>query len=389
VQAEYGEGGYVLVVGRGLVKLVYSRGGVSTGSVRRARPRPVVEEDQGDWYSVDVMSSRSAARLREKLACLPLELLGDRPLFLAFTVPGQWRRWVGDIDRWESMRRNMVKRWVRQWGPLMGVWVREFQGSGAPHMHWYVRCPDSVSDADYQGLVRYTLVVRALVDEFGADGKEVMPRIGIQHSGRWKGQDFGGRFAEALRRHWSEVVTGGADAWPDDPSRKREAGLHYARGVNIRTVFYGDGAASEADKSRVLGYMATEMGKGSQKRAPFGFGGVRRWAGSWGRNRGFRPEVVVRPVPPEVGPHVARVLEARLREQIVRQYEPERAAEILRTRDRRVGYHGLTIIGLGEGELEILLAQAHADSDLGRVDWQSDPVEVLPEIGEEELWESL
>lgn len=329
---------------------------VPSGPLRTGR-RPVARKESGRADSIQIAGRRAMARLRRTVAALPVEMLGERPLWITLTVPGDWRRWVPDQRVWESMRRAMVDRWEYRYGRLIGVWVREFQESGAPHMHWYVACPAEVEDRDYQQLVRRTLLAKELEE---TEGKGAVPVIGSVKEGPFRGQWFGGRFAMWLRRAWSETVTGGTH------------GAHHARGVDVRTSYWSEGAAREADKVRVLSYMAGEMGKPGQKRVPYGFGEVRRWWGIFGRDLGFAPRFEYQALPDELGRAVAAEMEAWVRGEIVRRNSPERAAQILANRDRRLEWHGVEALGLYGERLDELLARAERQAEQSAVDVWAD-----------------
>jgi hypothetical protein len=346
-------GGYVLERGRGYTAIAYREVTEGRpGSANRALGR-----ERGEVDAVQVMSARSLARLRREVAALPVEMLGNRPLWMTLTVPRNWRKHVPDIDTWEGMRRRLVDRWEHQYGRLIGVWVREFQEAGAPHMHWYVALPAGVTDGQYRGLVERTLLAKQLEEEYGVEeGRAVVPTVGIQHRGRWAGSSFGGAFAMWLRRAWSEVVTGGT------------VGVHYARGVDVRTSYWSDGAAQASDKIGVLAYMAGEMGKARQKRVPYGFGEMRRWWGLFGRDLGFRPVIEAEALDHEIGRAVAAEMEAWVRDRIVRMNTEERAAEIIANRERRREYHGVEALGLYGDGLKALLARAAARVEAERAD---------------------
>lgn len=346
-------GGYLLETGRGYAAVVYREatqgrpGGTGRGAVKQ----------RAEVDAVQVISARSLARLRREVAALPVEMLGTRPLWITLTVPRNWRQYVPNVETWEAMRRRLVDRWEHEHGRLMGAWVREFQESGAPHMHWYVALPGGVSDAEYAGLVERTLLAKRLVEEYGEEeGRAIVPTVGIQHRGRWAGASFGGAFAMWLRRAWSEVVTGGT------------VGVHYARGVDIRTSYWSDGAAQASDKIGVLAYMAGEMGKARQKRVPYGFGEMRRWWGLFGRDLGFRPVIRVEALDHELGRAVAAEMESWVRERIVRMNSEERAAEIIGNRDKRRDYHGVEALGLYGDALQAVLARAAARVEAERAD---------------------
>jgi hypothetical protein len=95
------------------------------------------------------MTHRSRMNMRRLFVSLPWELLGSRPALISLTYPKNWQRWVPDGRVWERHRRVFERRWVRKWGePLIGVWVKEFQASGRPHLHLYVGLPSLMSDDD-------------------------------------------------------------------------------------------------------------------------------------------------------------------------------------------------------------------------------------------------
>jgi hypothetical protein len=124
---------------------------------------PVIEamiEEAAKKYRGDLgQSRRSRMNMRRLFVSLPWELLGRRPALISLTYPGNWQRWVPDGRVWERHRRAFERRWVRRWGePLVGVWVKEFQGSGRPHLHLYVGLPSAMADEDYAGLRERTLL---------------------------------------------------------------------------------------------------------------------------------------------------------------------------------------------------------------------------------------
>ena len=88
------------------------------------------------------LSNRSRMNMRRLFLSLPWELCGPRPALISLTYPAHWVRWVPDGRTWERHRKSFERRWVRRWGePLVGVWVKEFQGTGRPHLHLYVGLP--------------------------------------------------------------------------------------------------------------------------------------------------------------------------------------------------------------------------------------------------------
>lgn len=77
--------------------------------------------------------------MRWLFAALPWELLGPRLAMLSLTYPGEWREWLPDGRALDGHRRAFLERWRRRWGAPVGVWVKEFQASGRPHLHLYWR----------------------------------------------------------------------------------------------------------------------------------------------------------------------------------------------------------------------------------------------------------
>jgi hypothetical protein len=131
-------------------------------------------------------------------ATLPWEVLGARLVMLSLTYPGDWRPWVVDGREFDGRRRAFLERWRRRWGAPAGVWVKEFQQSGRPHMHLYLAIPDEVQAHEYEGLRERTVLRHRLERQHGRyDGRAKLPAIG---------QKYGGEFAMWLRDSWSEVV---------------------------------------------------------------------------------------------------------------------------------------------------------------------------------------
>jgi hypothetical protein len=96
------------------------------------------------------MSERSRREMSRWVLSLPFEMLGERPLWITLTYPGDWRRWVPDGPTLERHRRASGQAWYRGFGERpVGFWSKEFQlAEGRPHLHLLMRGPDSIPDAD-------------------------------------------------------------------------------------------------------------------------------------------------------------------------------------------------------------------------------------------------
>lgn len=215
------------------------------------------------------MSQRSLWAMRRAIYDLPLQAL-SRPVLITLTYPGgTWRDYVANDQVWGAHRDRLFKRWERRWGePVKGVWVKEFQRRGAPHLHVVASLPAAVSDEDYGGLQARSKRLFGVHNTFGKPAAGEVWRAVEGEFGRW------------LRTQWSEVVTG--NVLTDRASRR-----HHARGVTLRVRFdHGEGELE--NRVRMIGYLLGEFGKTDQKQAPGDFGGVRQW---WGyRGPGFKPE---------------------------------------------------------------------------------------------------
>jgi hypothetical protein len=150
----------------------------------------------------------------------------------------------------------------------VGVWVKEFQESGRPHLHLYVGLPAAMAREDFTGLRERTLLRQRLERRFGRyEGRKRLPAIG---------GEYGGEFAMWLRTAWSEVV-----------GTQGHVQLHHARGADVAVMFWTEEAAEKADRTAVAEYLAREAAKWRQKKPPSGFVGVGRYFGYWGRTVGF------------------------------------------------------------------------------------------------------
>lgn len=207
---------------------------------------------------------------------------------VTLTYPGNWQDWVPDGMALDRHRRAFAERWRRRFGTLTGVWVKEFQEAGRPHLHMYLALPDAVSAEEFLGLRLRTVMGQRLEKQLGQyRGRAFLPPIGGQ---------YGGAFGDWLLAAWSGVV---------GTAGKGEK--HEQRGVDVRVCFWTDGAA-EKDRMEVARYFFKESGKLAQKEPPEDFGPVGRYWGYWGKEEGFRPAERVTVVSPDVAAELERRL---------------------------------------------------------------------------------
>ncbi|HET9731602.1 MAG TPA: hypothetical protein VFP54_02900 [Acidimicrobiales bacterium] len=363
----WAEDRFGLVVSRGYVQLVRHSGRPSPSAGRGVAPfKPTPGEDEliGQELESEELeaeeaaalgrgdrgqTSRSRNNMRRLFGSLPWEMLGTRPAMISLTYPGEWRKWVPDGRVMEAHRRAFERRWVRRWKePLVGVWVKEFQESGRPHMHLYVGLPTAMSAEDYAGLRQRTLIRRSLERQLGQyEGRKALPAIS---------QQFGGEFAMWIRTAWAEIV-----------GTQGKHQRHHARGVDVAVMFWTDDAEAAADRTRVAEYLAGEASKWRQKRPPKDFSGVGKYFGRWGGHVGFNPirEEV------EIDRLVAAEMERRLARWVgwkiyVRSYGRSRT---LHPQTRILLRHwgdGITAFGLGPEQAARLLRWSEAAAERKR-----------------------
>lgn len=202
---------------------------------------------------------------------------------------------------------------------MVGLWVVEYQRRGAPHLHMYVRLPESVSEEGFLVLQERTA------------REQARKREGTYEWGRK--EPVAGEFGRWARDAWSDVVT------------KRTHAGHHVAGVDIRTFFARGHDWSVADGVQVGQYLANEIGKRHQKEPPAGFGRGHQW-GTWGD---FAP--VIRWEGP-VEPALAMALEGRLVLWIAEHYGGRHPAVSMRVRGR-----GVTAVGMRVEDALVLLAE--------------------------------
>jgi hypothetical protein len=284
------------------------------------------------------MSNKSRNRMKFALGSLPWELLGERLVMLSLTYPGDWGTWVPDGRVWNRQRRAFLERWRRKWGDPMGVWVKEFQESGRPHLHLYLAVPDSVPDQEFEGLRARTLLRKSLERKYGKyEGRAKLPPIGGQ---------YGGEFAMWLRTAWSEVV-----------GTQGVVKAHHARGVDVTVSFWTDEEARTRDRVTVAKYLAGESGKFAQKKPPAGFFHVGRYWGVIGEHLGFtvaeEDSIVAAAVAYELEHRMERLVRGRMLKQFGHSGLLSR---------RRAGT-GITVLDLRPHETERLLRWSMAAAE--------------------------
>ena len=248
------------------------------------------------------MSAEARMRLRRLVDSLPWAAVSS-PIMVTLTYPGEWRDWVPDAVKFEAHRRAFIERWARRYGRPSGLWVKEFQKGGRPHLHFLLGLPRLVTADEYEGLRQRTLLQQRLESMFGKrEGRGKLPTIGRQSSGAYQGEDFGGEFAYWLREAWSSVV-GTSGRTP----------LHHGRGVDVTVVSWSEEARRAAQWEQVSDYLAKEASKWGQKVVPEGFGRVVRFYGLLRGDGSFQPDVVKLSVDEDSWQLVVRVLSRYLR----------------------------------------------------------------------------
>jgi len=293
------------------------------------------------------LSSRSRMNMRRLFVSLPWELVGPRPALISLTYPGVWQPWVTNGRQWEVHRRAFERRWVRRWKePLVGVWVKEFQTSGRPHLHLYVGLPSAMSDEDFVRLRERTVQRHRLQRQYGRfQGRRHTPPLSLG--------PYQNEFADWLLGAWSQIVgTDSENSWKRqfDPKGSEH---HRTKGADVAVMFWTDEAEAGTDRTRVAQYLASEAGKFAQKRPPPGFEKVGRYFGVWGRSVGFRPETTTTPLDPDVAAEVeARLVRwVRWKLRVLRRGAPPATPPMT-----HFPGDGVTAFGLGAEQAERIVA---------------------------------
>ena len=338
MELEWSPPEYNLEIGRSYVRVV-RRGNAGHRGVRRW---PVWDTEEGREIRILIgagtprggrrgdqgLSSRSAANMRRTFQCLPWERLA-RPALISLTYPGDWRRWVADGRTLERHRTALRRRWEREWGePMAGVWVKEFQQRGAPHLHLYVALPKAVTEGEMERLRERATTAKRLERDLGR----------YQGRGQLRWGNWDGAFVPWLRTSWSEIV-----------GTQGITRSHHGRGVDVRVFFFTEEQERLANRDRVARYLAMEATKWRQKQPPNGFLGVGRCWGYWRGSVRFLPDVQVVALDWRVGyefqHRVARWVRLKMRA----------AGKPLEQFDQRRDGDGITAYGLGNADVLRLL----------------------------------
>jgi hypothetical protein len=284
------------------------------------------------------MSDRSRREMWRWVLSLPFDLLGDRPLWITLTYPGDWRPFVADGPALERHRRAFGEAWFRAFGERpVGFWSKEFQlAEGRPHIHLLMKGPDSMSEFDYLGFQILTRLGNQNVRKLGKhQGRHWTPPIG---------GGYGGLTAAELLRMWSNIVTDGTDE------------KHARRGVNVRTAFYAkdSSVAQTMRRSAIAAYMAGEAAKARQKVPPDDFGTVGRYFGTFGYRAGFKPTVELLEVEEDVWQQMNRRL--TLLDAVKKR---ARGRPVSDDAKKRKYWQGLTVGGIGPDEYGKLYARSY------------------------------
>jgi len=284
------------------------------------------------------MSDRSRREMWRWVLSLPFDMLGERPLWITLTYPGDWRPWVPDGPTLERHRRAFGEAWYRAFGERpVGFWSKEFQlAEGRPHIHLLMKGPDSMSEFDYMGFQILTRLGNQNVRKLGKhQGRHWTPPIG---------GGYGGQTATELLRLWSNIVTDGTDE------------KHARRGVNVRTVFYANDSsvAQTMRRSAIAAYMAGEAAKAKQKVPPDDFGTVGRYFGTFGHRAGFKPTVELLEVEEDVWQQMNRRLTL-----LDAMKKRARGGPVSDDAKKRKHWQGLTVGGIGPDEYGKLYARSY------------------------------
>jgi hypothetical protein len=96
-------------------------------------------------------SAKSRVNMLRTLASIdysPLTASGRPPAMVTLTYPGRWEEVVPSADVMRRHLRALLERFYRAYGyRVVGVWKREFQRRGAPHLHLHMVPPIDLVNA--------------------------------------------------------------------------------------------------------------------------------------------------------------------------------------------------------------------------------------------------
>ena len=198
-------------------------------------PQRPVPHDRGPITEWSWKSRRRMVRTVAEIDWQPLVALEEQgwiPTMITLTLPGDWLtvaptadHFMGCVTEW---RRRMALAWKKQLaaagvdyrsrGAIKGIWKKEFQGRGAPHLHVYTCVPPGT----------------VIFEGVGVPPVEV---------------DFAGW----ARMAWAEIVR---HPDPDERRRHREHGVHLDAPEGMR----------QADPARLAKYFLKHAAPGESSK---------------------------------------------------------------------------------------------------------------------------
>lgn len=104
-------------------------------SVHGRRLSDRAHQSSGIRGEVQGFSNGSRRRLMRKIASVDREAVGDTPIFVTLTYPGEW---PADPQEWKKHLDTFGKRLLRRYPAACAIWKLEPQKRGAPHFHLIV-----------------------------------------------------------------------------------------------------------------------------------------------------------------------------------------------------------------------------------------------------------
>jgi len=101
-------------------------------------PRGVITE----WSRASRRGLIKAFGIYDRGPMHALERAGGTPAMTTLTLSEHWLAVAPDAAAWWVLVGRFVDRYEKAWGPLYGVWKKEFQSRGAPHLHIHHIVPD-------------------------------------------------------------------------------------------------------------------------------------------------------------------------------------------------------------------------------------------------------